>query len=184
MSSPTASNGSASTVSSTAHSQYQDRLISKEIFITPRSNPQAKPDGKRTLTHPSQPTAAKSAHAHRSPQTTRSSLTAVVRSLAPALSCPVLFCSSLNLQNHPPVAFSLTKYLLLPGGRTAWSCTVTVGSQTVHARFWYDGQYVNNAREDAAERALQCFGQLPTPAGPQPAHLQQLQQRHYGAVSS
>ncbi|GAB7326677.1 hypothetical protein MBLNU13_g10636t1 [Cladosporium sp. NU13] len=97
MSSPTASNGSASTASSTAQSQYQDRLIS---------------------------------------------------------------------------------------GRTAWSCTVTVGSQTVHARFWYDGQYVNNAREDAAERALQCFGQLPTPAGPQPAHLQQLQQRHYGAVSS
>lgn len=74
--------------------------------------------------------------------------------------------------------------LVLTGGRTAWSCTVTVGSQTVHARFWYDGQYVNNAREDAAERALQCFGQLPTPAGPQPAHLQQLQQRHYGAVSS
>jgi hypothetical protein len=61
---------------------------------------------------------------------------------------------------------------------------VTVGPQTVHARFWYDGQYVNNAREDAAERALQFFGQLPTPAGPQPAHLQQLQQRHYGAVSS
>jgi len=53
----------------------------------------------------------------------------------------------------------------------------------VHARFWYDGQYVNNAREDAAERALQCFGQLPTPAGPQPAHLQQLRERHYGAVS-
>ena len=83
------------------------------------------------------------------------------------------------------VACLLTKtFWLFPGGRTAWSCTVTVGSQTVHARFWYDGQYVNNAREDAAERALQCFGQLPTPAGPQPAHLQQLQQRHYGAVSS
>jgi len=70
------------------------------------------------------------------------------------------------------------------GGRTAWSCTVTVGSQTVHARFWYDGQYVNNAREDAAERALQLFGRLPMPQGPQPAHLQQFQQRHFGAVSS
>ena len=42
------------------------------------------------------------------------------------------------------------------GGRTAWSSTVTIkGNQVVNARFWYDGQYVNNAKEDAAEVALQ-----------------------------
>ncbi|KAM0708597.1 hypothetical protein Q7P35_005249 [Cladosporium inversicolor] len=118
MSSPTASNGSVSTtVSSTAQSQYQDRLITYCRQVSPRTP------------------------------------------LSP---------------NYQIISDRR-------GGRTAWSCTVTVGSQTVHARFWYDGQYVNNAREDAAERALQCFGQLPTPAGPQPAHLQQLQQSHYGA---
>ena len=45
MSSPTASNGSASTASSNAQSQYQDRLISKrnrESFQTPRPNLQAR----------------------------------------------------------------------------------------------------------------------------------------------
>lgn len=33
------------------------------------------------------------------------------------------------------------------------------------ARFWYDGDWVNNAREDAAEVALQNLGVVPkTPA--------------------
>ncbi|MCJ1267588.1 hypothetical protein MMC22_007473 [Lobaria immixta] len=42
------------------------------------------------------------------------------------------------------------------GGRTAWSSTVTIsGHHIVQARYWYDGQYVNNAKEDAAEVALQ-----------------------------
>ncbi|KAI4211794.1 MAG: hypothetical protein LQ351_005435 [Letrouitia transgressa] len=42
------------------------------------------------------------------------------------------------------------------GGRTAWSSTVAIsGHHTIQARFWYDGQYVNNAKEDAAEVALQ-----------------------------
>lgn len=47
------------------------------------------------------------------------------------------------------------------GGRTAWSCTVTVqpgnsasSQQILQARFWYDGEFLNNAREDAAEVAL------------------------------
>ncbi|KAL9058927.1 MAG: hypothetical protein Q9162_001484 [Coniocarpon cinnabarinum] len=45
------------------------------------------------------------------------------------------------------------------GGRTAWSAHVTVvdatGSpRTFHARNWYSGEYVNNAKEDAAELAL------------------------------
>ena len=40
------------------------------------------------------------------------------------------------------------------GKRTAWSCTVSVGGQNIPARYWYDGQYVNTAKEDAAEAAL------------------------------
>ncbi|KAK4959931.1 hypothetical protein LTR10_002820 [Elasticomyces elasticus] len=67
------------------------------------------------------------------------------------------------------------------GGRTAWSCTVNVSGQHIAARFWYDSQYVNNAREDAAERALQMLGQIPAPAGPQPQHFQQQQRAVYGS---
>ena len=56
-------------------------------------------------------------------------------------------------QQHPPV-FNIVSDRR--GGRTAWSSTVTIkGNQVVNARFWYDGQYVNNAKEDAAEVALQ-----------------------------
>lgn len=40
------------------------------------------------------------------------------------------------------------------GGRTAWSSRVTVYGQTLAARYWYDGKNLNNAREDAAERAF------------------------------
>ncbi|KAF1819400.1 uncharacterized protein K489DRAFT_325584, partial [Dissoconium aciculare CBS 342.82] len=42
------------------------------------------------------------------------------------------------------------------GGRTAWSAVVEVAGITYRAQFWYDGQYVNNAKEDAAEKALQA----------------------------
>ncbi|POS86745.1 hypothetical protein EPUL_000793, partial [Erysiphe pulchra] len=37
------------------------------------------------------------------------------------------------------------------GGRTAWTSTVTVQGQNIAARFWYDGQFLTNAFEDAAE---------------------------------
>ncbi|KAF6803811.1 hypothetical protein CSOJ01_10649 [Colletotrichum sojae] len=40
------------------------------------------------------------------------------------------------------------------GGRTAWSSRVTVHGRTLSARFWYDGKNLNNAKEDAAEMAL------------------------------
>ncbi|MCJ1453050.1 hypothetical protein MMC28_003395 [Mycoblastus sanguinarius] len=43
------------------------------------------------------------------------------------------------------------------GKRTAWSCTITVSGQNIMARYWYDGQYVNQAKEDAAEKALQTL---------------------------
>ena len=45
------------------------------------------------------------------------------------------------------------------GGRTAWSSTVTVQGRNIAARYWYDGQYINNAKEDAAEVALQTLNQ-------------------------
>jgi len=69
------------------------------------------------------------------------------------------------------------------GGRTAWSCTVNACGQHVPARYWYDGQYVNNAKEDAAEVALQAFGVLAKPMGPNPMHLQNQQRSHMGAIN-
>ncbi|KAI1007976.1 hypothetical protein K3495_g265 [Podosphaera aphanis] len=41
------------------------------------------------------------------------------------------------------------------GGRTAWSCTVTFSGHSFNARFWFDGNNTNNAKEDAAELAVQ-----------------------------
>ncbi|KAF4595604.1 hypothetical protein GQ602_001217 [Ophiocordyceps camponoti-floridani] len=40
------------------------------------------------------------------------------------------------------------------GGRTAWSSRVIVHGKTLEARYWYDGKNLNNAREDAAECAI------------------------------
>ncbi|KAI2610371.1 uncharacterized protein GGS25DRAFT_521171 [Hypoxylon fragiforme] len=40
------------------------------------------------------------------------------------------------------------------GGRTAWSSAVTVYGKRIEARYWYDGRNLTNAREDAAEAAL------------------------------
>jgi len=57
-----------------------------------------------------------------------------------------------EVQVHPPVFQIMSDRR---GGRTAWSSTVTVSCQRYTARFWYDGQFVNNAKEDAAEVALQ-----------------------------
>lgn len=46
------------------------------------------------------------------------------------------------------------------GGRTAWSCQVTVQGKTHAARFWYDGNNLNNAKEDAAECAVNWLNSL------------------------
>jgi hypothetical protein len=43
------------------------------------------------------------------------------------------------------------------GGRTAWSSRVVVDNRVFSARYWYDGKNVNNAKEDAAEVALNYF---------------------------
>ncbi|GAW23495.1 hypothetical protein ANO14919_130540 [Xylariales sp. No.14919] len=40
------------------------------------------------------------------------------------------------------------------GGRTAWSSVVVVYGKRIEARYWYDGNNLNNAKEDAAEAAL------------------------------
>ncbi|KAG0156460.1 hypothetical protein PDIDSM_3638 [Penicillium digitatum] len=53
---------------------------------------------------------------------------------------------------------------LSDGGRTAWSSTVTVQGQNIAARYWYDGQFINNAKEDAAEVALKTLNQQPRAA--------------------
>lgn len=47
------------------------------------------------------------------------------------------------------------------GGRTAWSSTVTVQGQNIAARYWYDGDNINNAKEDAAEVALKLLNEQP-----------------------
>ncbi|KAI4860891.1 hypothetical protein F4820DRAFT_452466 [Hypoxylon rubiginosum] len=40
------------------------------------------------------------------------------------------------------------------GGRTAWSSVVNVYGRRIDARYWYDGRNITNAKEDAAEAAL------------------------------
>jgi hypothetical protein len=52
------------------------------------------------------------------------------------------------------VNHGLTRESLLLGGRTAWSCIVKVCGTPVKAKFWYDGRNLNNAKEDAAQAAL------------------------------
>ncbi|CAI7637135.1 unnamed protein product [Penicillium bialowiezense] len=59
----------------------------------------------------------------------------------------------------------------LQGGRTAWSSTVTVQGQNIAARYWYDGQYINNAKEDAAEMALKTLNQQPRSSTVYPGQL-------------
>ncbi|KAH6724157.1 hypothetical protein DL95DRAFT_424250 [Leptodontidium sp. 2 PMI_412] len=63
---------------------------------------------------------------------------------------------------HPPVFQIMSDRR---GGRTAWSSTVTVQGQNIPARFWYDGDHVNNAKEDAAEVALKHIS-TSTPGSP------------------
>jgi len=56
--------------------------------------------------------------------------------------------------------FLLKPWLSTLGGRTAWTTMVTIGSRLpvpvrIWAKFSYEVTFVNNAREDAAECALQ-----------------------------
>lgn len=65
----------------------------------------------------------------------------------------------------------------LLGGRTAWSATVTIQNKNLAARYWYDGQFLNNAKEDAAEVA--CT-QLRNPSITQQTAPQYTQTTGYG----
>ncbi|KAJ5329099.1 hypothetical protein N7452_009489 [Penicillium brevicompactum] len=69
----------------------------------------------------------------------------------------------------------------LRGGRTAWSSTVVIQERTIYARYWYDGQYLNNAKEDAAEVALKSMGQPSRSSTVFPSQMwQQPQTTSYG----
>jgi hypothetical protein len=43
------------------------------------------------------------------------------------------------------------------GGRTAWSTVTTINGVHYPARFFYDGGYVAQAKEDSAEVALRAL---------------------------
>ncbi|KAJ6024623.1 hypothetical protein N7540_005420 [Penicillium herquei] len=59
----------------------------------------------------------------------------------------------------------------LSPGRTAWSATVAVKGRNIHARYWYDGQYINNAKEDAADVALRVLHEETVPKTTLPGQL-------------
>jgi hypothetical protein len=46
---------------------------------------------------------------------------------------------------------------MTPGGRTAWSTITTVNGVQYSARFWYDGEFIAQAKEDSAEIALRSL---------------------------
>ncbi|KAJ5309096.1 hypothetical protein PENANT_c020G06112 [Penicillium antarcticum] len=87
------------------------------------------------------------------------------------------YCSS--TKRTPPV-FNIVSDRR--GGRTAWSSTVTVQGLpgTVAARYWYDGQYVNNAKEDAAEVALKQLSSQPRASTVYPGQLYTQQSTGFG----
>ncbi|KAE9977034.1 hypothetical protein EG328_002303 [Venturia inaequalis] len=64
------------------------------------------------------------------------------------------------------------------GGRTAWSSTVEIQGTTIPARYWYDGQYVHNAKEDAAQVALERLNAGYVPNAQQQQAQQQGQGQH------
>ncbi|KAJ5966423.1 hypothetical protein N7481_013137, partial [Penicillium waksmanii] len=66
------------------------------------------------------------------------------------------------------------------GGRTAWSSTVSINAQNFSARYWYDGQYINNAKEDAAEVALKLLNQQPRASTIYPGQIDSRQTTGYG----
>lgn len=62
------------------------------------------------------------------------------------------YCKKSNFQTPTFHIFSDRR-----GGRTAWSSTVKIQGRTFAARYWYDGPYLNNAREDAAEVVIKML---------------------------
>ena len=64
--------------------------------------------------------------------------------------CALVFPSLLPFLHihHNILTYTLT------GGRTAWSTIANIGTAQYPAKFWYDGQYLAQAKEDSAEVAL------------------------------
>ncbi|KAJ5788440.1 hypothetical protein N7457_003430 [Penicillium paradoxum] len=88
----------------------------------------------------------------------------------PLPSPPPRYPSSTVFSSYRP-RMANDPYLGIAGGRTAWSSTVTVQGQSIAARYWYDGQFINNAKEDAAEVALKTLNQQPRAATVYPGQL-------------
>ncbi|KAJ9629829.1 hypothetical protein H2203_002210 [Taxawa tesnikishii (nom. ined.)] len=86
--------------------------------------------------------------------------------------------SSQGSNNSTAGASTASWQAKLQSGRTAWSSTVEVNGQVHRARYWYDGAWINNAREDAAEVALQWMGIAATPRSPHQT------QRFFGAITT
>jgi hypothetical protein len=67
--------------------------------------------------------------------------------------CLAGFCKQLGISEPSYQEFSDPR-----GGRTAWTVVVTIlipPKLSARARFYYDVAYINNAKEDAAELAMQ-----------------------------
>ncbi|KAF3386490.1 hypothetical protein F1880_000085 [Penicillium rolfsii] len=78
----------------------------------------------------------------------------------------------------PPPVFNIVSDRR--GGRTAWSSNLTIQGETISARYWYDGQYINNAKEDAAEVALKKLNEQPRSSTVYPGQLFPQQTTGYG----
>lgn len=72
------------------------------------------------------------------------------------------------------------------GGRTAWSTMVTIHGSNFQARYWYDVNYLPNAKEDAAEIALRTLtGTTNQSQSPPPAsHYRTMGSRQDSAVNA
>ncbi|EEQ29476.1 conserved hypothetical protein [Microsporum canis CBS 113480] len=57
------------------------------------------------------------------------------------------------------------------GGRTAWSSSVSIQGSSFSARYFYAGEYINNAKEDAAEVAFTQLNSQPRLATALPGQL-------------
>ncbi|KAK7518375.1 hypothetical protein IWX49DRAFT_592791 [Phyllosticta citricarpa] len=87
-----------------------------------------------------------------------------------------------RLSQLPPPIYK--EYSDRRGGRTAWSCTVYIGPHHfAEATYWYDGKYVDKAKDDAALNMLQ---KLEKGMIPQAHALQGLfqQQQHQQALKA
>ncbi|KAL5333185.1 hypothetical protein BJX70DRAFT_78432 [Aspergillus crustosus] len=63
-----------------------------------------------------------------------------------------LYCKKVGAEEPKYNTFSDRR-----GGRTAWSCHVSAHGHSFAARYWFDGDFVQNAMEDAAEVALKSL---------------------------